>query len=107
MNWNASLGRSLPWFRLGTAVVLVALGAAAGLASRCDDDMPGTGFVYLALLLAVQGTMTVGSFGTSLLACARREWRRASVEALVGAGMLLAIPLGLLALVSLLPGCRE
>jgi len=105
MNWSPGLSRPLPWFRLGAAGSLVALGAAAGLASRCDD-MPGTGFVYLLLLLAVQGTMSTGSFGASLLACARCDWRRAGVEALVGALMLLAIPLGLLALWSLLPVSR-
>ena len=105
MTWSVPVPRGPAWFRFGLAGGLVALSAIASIGCRCDD-MPGTGLVVLVLLLAVQGTTAIGSFAASVLACLRREWRRARVEALVGVAMLLAIPLALSALVSLSPGCE-
>jgi len=93
-----------PWVRLGIAGSLVVLCALAGVAGRCDD-MPGTPFVALVLVLAIQGATALGSFASSALAITKRDWPRVRAEAVAGLGMLLAIPVAAFALLSLSPSC--
>jgi hypothetical protein len=95
---------ALPLFRLGLALAVVAGCALAGLKTACGE-MCGTDLVALALTVAIQGTSALGSFVSMLVACARRDFRRAGVEALVCLGMLLVIPSALWALVSTIPEC--
>jgi hypothetical protein len=103
--WIAPPRRALPWFRLGVAGALVAGCAWRGLGMDCGYLPDVREVVTVLALLATQGATALGSFGTSLLACARRDWGRARAEAIVGVLMLLAIPLGFGALLSTAPGC--
>jgi len=104
MNWTPPVRRGAPWVRFGVAGSLVVACAMAGIAGRCDD-MPGTPFVALVLLLLVQGSTAVVSFAASAIALAKGDWPRVRSEAAIGLAMLLAIPLAAFALFSLSPSC--
>ena len=104
MNWTPPTRRGSPWVRFGLAGSLVVACAMAGIAGRCDD-MPGTPFIALVLLLVVQGSTTLGSFAASAIALAKGDWPRVRAEAGIGLAMLLAIPLAAFALFSLSPSC--
>lgn len=93
-----------PLFRFGLAAVVVAGCALAGLKADCSE-MIGTDFVALALAVAIQGASALASFVMIFVACVRRDFGRAGVEALVCLGMLLVMPLALWALVSSMPAC--
>ena len=97
--------RGMPWLRLGLAGAFVAGCAWRGLGTDCGFLPDLRTVVTVLALLAVQGSMALGSFGISVLACVRRDWRRARDEAIVGVLMLLAIPLAFVALLSTAPGC--
>lgn len=105
MTWTPPSRRGLPWLRFGLAGGLVVVCAMAGVTARCDE-MPGTDFIALALLLIVQGATGLGSFATSGHACVKRDWQRARREAFVGMAMLSTIPLAGLAMFWLAPSCE-
>jgi hypothetical protein len=99
--WMAPPRRALPWFRLGLAGALVAFCAWQGLGVDCRGVLPDVRTIATLLaLVGLQGIAAIGSFGTCLLACVRRDWRRALGEAIVGVLMLLAVPVGVLAMAS-------
>jgi len=97
--------RGLPWIRLGLAGTLVAVCALAGLGLRCDS-MPGADFLALLSMVAVLTPTALGSLAASLLACVRRDWRRARMEAGIGALLMLTMPVALWAMLSLAPECQ-
>lgn len=99
--WIASPRRTLPWFRLGLAGALVAFCAWQGLGVDCRGVLPDVRTIATLLaLVGAQGIAAIGSLGRCLLACVRRDWRRARGEAIVAVLMLLAIPVGVLAMAS-------
>ena len=102
--WIPPPRRALPWFRLGLAGALVLVCAMAGLGRRCGD-MPGSDFLALLSTIAIQGSTALGSLVASLVACVRRDWRRARIEAGIGVLMLFTLPLAFWAVVSLSPEC--
>jgi hypothetical protein len=104
MTWAPPRRHPLSWVRLGLAGALVVACALAGLVARCDD-MPGTPFVALVLLLVVQGGSALASFVASAIAAGKGDRPRMRCEAGIGLAMLLAIPLAAFALFSLSPSC--
>jgi len=105
--WIAPPRRALPWFRLGLAGSLVAFCAWQGLGVDCRGTLPDARtLLTLLALVGVQGITAIGALGASLLACVRRDWRRARCEAVVAVLMLLVVPVGVLAMASTTP-CGE
>jgi len=102
--WTPLRRRGPPWARLWLAGLVVAGCTLAGLRARCGalEDIP---FVALAWAIGLQLASAGGSFVMILVACLRRDWGRAGVEAFICLCMLLAIPLALFALMSSLPEC--
>jgi hypothetical protein len=105
--WAHSSHRTPPWIRLWLAGFVIAGCTLAGLREHCDDmaQMADVGLVALVLAVAIQCASALGSFVTILVACVRRDFGRAGVEAFIFVGMLLVIPLAILAQVSALPEC--
>ena len=106
MTWMPSTRRAPPWIRLWLAALVVAVCTLTGLRKRCDE-LNDLLLDSLMMGAAVQLASAIGSFVMIVVACARRDFGRAGVEALVCVAMLLAVPLAVFALVSSMPDCSE
>lgn len=106
MNVILSTRWAPPWIRLWLAGVVVAGCTLSGLRARCDE-VDNALLEVLLLAVGLQLASAVGSFVMIVVAVVRHDFRRAGVEALICLGMLLVIPMALLAQVSSLPQCSE
>ena len=105
MTWTSTTRRAPPWIRLWLAALVITGCALAGLRTRCEDSVD-IGLAALALAAAIQGASALVSLAMVLVACVRGDFGRAGVEALVCVGMLLAMPLAVVALMTSVPDCR-
>ena len=106
MTWMPSTRRAPPWIRLWLAALVVAVCTLTGLRTRCDE-LNGLLLDSLVLGAAVQVGSAIGSFVMIVVACARRDFKRAGLEASICLGMLLVVPMALFAQLSSLPECSE
>ena len=104
MAWNTSPIDALTTLRCGLAAFGIAACALVGMKTHCFDIID-TDLVALALVAALQLVSALFSFAKAIVAWARRDITSAGIEALVGLGMLLAIPLAVGALVGSMPAC--